>query len=204
MMMKENNMMKKTTLYQSGFSLLEVLVALLILSIGLLGIAGLQVTSKRSNFEALQRTTATMLANDILERIRGNPGQLSLYTNAGAGFTFTPSTGITTAVTDCANATCDSATLVTYDLYEWERAITGVAETTAGGADAGGLVSPTACISVPAGEPAGTINVAIAWRGLVKLSNPGINTCGEATGFYDDGADANVYRRVIEVETFIN
>ncbi len=196
--------------YQSGFSLLEVLIALLILSIGLLGIAGLQVTSKRINQEAIQRTTATMLARDMIERMRANASQFTaIYTNAGAGWEFTPSAGITTADTDCFNVTCDAATLASYDLYEWENAILGITEVSGGGANTGGLVTPTACITVPGGSPAGTVVIAIAWRGMVAIPDqpaPGKNACGDGTGLYDDATtgEANVFRRVIELQTFIN
>jgi type IV pilus assembly protein PilV len=55
---------------QAGFSLVEVLVALLILSIGLLGLAGLQITGLQQNQGALQRTRAAQLANDLVDRIR--------------------------------------------------------------------------------------------------------------------------------------
>ena len=57
---------------QSGFTLLEVLIAVLVLSIGLLGIAGLMATSMRNSHSAYQRTQATWLAYDIIDRMRGN------------------------------------------------------------------------------------------------------------------------------------
>ncbi|MGB9128630.1 MAG: type IV pilus modification protein PilV [Thiobacillus sp.] len=57
---------------QSGFTLLEVLVAVLVLSIGLLGLAGLMATSIRNNQSAYQRTQATWLAYDIVDRMRAN------------------------------------------------------------------------------------------------------------------------------------
>ena len=57
---------------QRGFTLIEVLVALFVLSVAILGIAGLQVTSKQTNFESVQRTNATFLAQELLERIRAN------------------------------------------------------------------------------------------------------------------------------------
>lgn len=60
---------------QQGFTLLEVLIALLILSIGLLGLAALQTTSLRANQMASMRTTATQLAYDISDRMRANPGR---------------------------------------------------------------------------------------------------------------------------------
>ena len=58
---------------QQGFTLLEVLIALLILSIGLLGLAALQTTGLRSNEMASMRTTSTQLAYDISDRMRANP-----------------------------------------------------------------------------------------------------------------------------------
>lgn len=57
---------------QSGFTLLEVMVAMLVLSIGLLGLAGLMASSMRNNQSAYHSTQATWLAYDILDRIRAN------------------------------------------------------------------------------------------------------------------------------------
>jgi type IV pilus assembly protein PilV len=58
---------------RSGFSLVEVLVALVVLSVGMLGIAALYVESLRSSRTALFRTQAVTLASDIADRIRANP-----------------------------------------------------------------------------------------------------------------------------------
>ena len=58
---------------QYGFTLLEVLIALLILSIGLLGLAALQTTGLRSNQMASMRTLATEAGYDITDRMRANP-----------------------------------------------------------------------------------------------------------------------------------
>jgi type IV pilus assembly protein PilV len=57
---------------QIGTSLLEVLIAVVVLSIGMLGLAGLQVAGLRVNQGALQRSQATILAYDILDRMRGD------------------------------------------------------------------------------------------------------------------------------------
>jgi type IV pilus assembly protein PilV len=56
----------------AGFTLLEVLVAMVVLSIGLLGLSGLQTTSLRNNQSALQRSQATLVGNDIIDRMRAN------------------------------------------------------------------------------------------------------------------------------------
>lgn len=55
-----------------GFTLIEALVALLVLSIGLLGVAALQLTSLRNNSNSALRTQATLLAYDIVDRMRAN------------------------------------------------------------------------------------------------------------------------------------
>lgn len=57
---------------QRGFSMIEVLVTVLILAIGLLGLAGLQSTALRSNHSAYLRSQATVLAYDITDRMRAN------------------------------------------------------------------------------------------------------------------------------------
>lgn len=57
---------------QKGFTLTEVLVAMLVLSIGLLGLASLQVTSLRNNHSAFQLSLATNLSYGIIDRMRAN------------------------------------------------------------------------------------------------------------------------------------
>ena len=55
-----------------GFTLIEVLVAMVVLAVGLLGVSGLQVTGLRSNHSALMRSQATLFASDMADRIRAN------------------------------------------------------------------------------------------------------------------------------------
>lgn len=55
-----------------GFTLLEVLIAIVVLSIGLLGLAGLQANGMRQNHSSNLRSQATFLAYDIMDRIRAN------------------------------------------------------------------------------------------------------------------------------------
>jgi type IV pilus assembly protein PilV len=57
-----------------GMTLVEVLVTLVIVSVGLLGVAALQLTSLRNNYDAYVRSQAAMLAADILDRMRANRG----------------------------------------------------------------------------------------------------------------------------------
>ena len=68
----------------TGFTLIEVLIAMLVLAVGLLGLAGLQATSLKNNQSAYNRSQATQLAYDMADRMRANVAGVATYTNAGA------------------------------------------------------------------------------------------------------------------------
>lgn len=70
----------------AGLTLVEILITLLVMSIGLLGVAGLHAMSLRNNYDALMRSHASTLAADIADRMRANRGaaidyQIDLTTN---------------------------------------------------------------------------------------------------------------------------
>ena len=64
---------------QDGFSLIELLVAMVIFTVGLLSIAGLQAVAKKSNYESNQRTTASHIAYGLLEEMRANGNGIATY-----------------------------------------------------------------------------------------------------------------------------
>ena len=100
---------------QDGFTLLEVLIALLVLSIGLLGLAGLQTTALRSNQMAGMRTLAIQHAYGISDRMRANPTGVDaqLYVQ---NVTATVPTGTTV---NCTMVACTPAQLAAFDLTAW-------------------------------------------------------------------------------------
>ena len=65
--------MNKNKNNQNGFSLIEVLIGLVLLAIGLLAIAGMQITSVRGNFFSSNMTQASVLAQDRMETLRNTP-----------------------------------------------------------------------------------------------------------------------------------
>lgn len=65
-------MKRKARRWQTGLNLLEVLIATLVLSLGLLGLAGLQVSSLKTTQNASLKQTATLVLYDLLERMRSN------------------------------------------------------------------------------------------------------------------------------------
>jgi type IV pilus assembly protein PilV len=105
---------------QAGFTLMEVLIALLILSIGLLGLASLQTNGLRSNQMASMRTTATQLANDIADRMRANPTGVDAQSYVIATSDADPVIPVGEA---CEGTTCTSAQMATYDLAQWRGAV---------------------------------------------------------------------------------
>ncbi|HET6630766.1 MAG TPA: type IV pilus modification protein PilV [Woeseiaceae bacterium] len=68
----------------AGFSLIEVLIALIVMSVGMLGIAGLYVHGMQAGRTSLFRHHAVTLAGDVADRIRANPHAGAAYIGAGA------------------------------------------------------------------------------------------------------------------------
>ena len=100
----------------AGFTLLEVLVALVVLSIGLLGLSGLQTSSLRNNHAAFLRSQATLLKTDIIDRMRANRESAT----AGAydiAYNATPDD------VSCVGS-CSANDVADIDLFEW-RAYVG-------------------------------------------------------------------------------
>jgi len=102
----------------AGFSLLEVLIALVILSVGLLGIAALISTALKSNGSAYMRTQATALAYNIIDRMRANVPATNLASYATT-MPAAPSAATNSPAT-CSGTPCTSAALATYDIAQWE------------------------------------------------------------------------------------
>lgn len=93
---------------QSGFSLVEVLIALIIMSVGMLGIAGLYVQSMQAGRTSMFRHNAVLLAGDVADRIRANPRAGAQYTLAGAD-------------NSCVarDVDCSEAEMAAHDVFLW-------------------------------------------------------------------------------------
>lgn len=74
-----------STQKQSGFTMLEALIALVVVSLGLLGIAGIIANSLKLNQGAQARSQASWLANDIIDRMRANRAKATDYALASCG-----------------------------------------------------------------------------------------------------------------------
>lgn len=107
---------------QAGISLLEVLIALLVLTIGALGFAGLQMTSLNQSTAANYRVSAVLIAQDAVERMELNPSERNTYLDddwTAGSFGGTPSD---TCIGSGSN--CDSQAIATWDIAQltWQAA----------------------------------------------------------------------------------
>jgi len=189
---------------QSGFTLIEILVALTLIAVGLLGLAQLIVKGQRASFEAYQRQQAIALANDMLEKIKANRARAADYalaapvaTPLGEGVRFADLTG--GSITNCATANCTADLLATYDAAYWDGLLFGTTETLNAGANqAGGVINARGCIEivVPAVAPStlNTYRVSVAWQGNSETVAPATSACGN--GLY--GTETR--RRVVSLD----
>lgn len=100
---------------QGGFTLIEVLVSAMILSIGLVGVAGLQVISLKNNQSAYMRSQVSAFAYDLADRMRSN------VAGADAGF-YDPDTAAVRA-TCTTTVGCTTQQLAQNDLAEWNASL---------------------------------------------------------------------------------
>jgi type IV pilus assembly protein PilV len=160
-----------------GFTLVEVLVSLVILSIGLLGIAKLMMFTSHSNDSAYLRSQATGLAYQMLDNMRANSAQASVVN--GPYTTLLTAAPASPGFTCVATAAC--ANLALYDVYQWKlrlNANSGVLPPLPLGALPNGQGSVTTALI--AGQT--TITIVVQWDDSVAQNtlNPGAASTTQA------------------------
>lgn len=144
---------------QNGFSLLEVLIAIIVLSIGLLGHSKIQALGVRAGADAHLRTEATFLANDMIERMRANRPSVASDYYATIDYANIDCTGAPAKI--CSDgaagsaADCTSTEMADEDAFNW---ICDVTASLPGGA---------ATVS----SAAGVFTVAVNWDSLDENGN---------------------------------
>jgi type IV pilus assembly protein PilV len=109
----------------AGFTLVEVLVALLVLSIGLLGLAALQLTSLSLNTDSYLRTQATFFAYDIVDKMRLNPAGVTsgnydvAVSGDAAGKISSYQSCVASSCKCTGTSTCDAGNLALNELGAW-------------------------------------------------------------------------------------
>jgi len=191
-----------------------VLVTIVILMIGLLGLAGLQSRALTAQMEAYQRSQALILLKDMANRINANRKAVACYAITPVG-TGAPYFGVDSTLPIPAVATCAAsiqviyptlpaatataaATIAAADMNSWHGLLLGAAETQ-GGASVGAMIGARGCIyeitALTPGVP-GAYMVAVVWQGLNSTAVPAID-CGE--GEYGDEAKRRVVTLPISI-----
>jgi type IV pilus assembly protein PilV len=146
-----NNIHRVSGIKAEGFTLVEVLIALVIMSVGMLGIAGLYVHSMQAGRTSMFRHHAVTLAGDVADRIRANPRAGAVYALAGAN-------------NNCiaAGIDCTAAEMAGNDIFLWDLQAT---QTLPNGDVTvvfdNGVVPPTYQITVSWTEPGEVLNYTV-------------------------------------------
>lgn len=139
---------------QNGFTMVETLVALVVLAIGLLGIAALYLNSLQAGRSAIYRTQAVNLAADLADRIRSNRTAIAAYANVYADASADVAACYTTAG-------CSAAQLAASDLNRWKA---DIAQLLPSGQ---GQVAVTAPVAL--GEPANYV-ITVRWAEVGEVN----------------------------------
>lgn len=161
----------RTTQRSSGFTLLEVLVAIVVFAFGLLGIASLQLSMQTTHVEGYQRSQAVLLMRDISERLNANLTNSADYVTGSA----TPVGFGDNLAEDCKDPALAEADR---DLCEWSLRLKGAAELTDGNRS-GAMIGARGCIEqIIAPDPSagvctpGVYRVSLVWQGMRSSRAP--------------------------------
>lgn len=169
---------------QRGVTMIEVLITIVILALGLLGLAGLQTRLQTSEMESYQRAQALILLDDMASRLASNRAAAASYvTDGGVGY----------------GEACPAAggSQQQRDISEWCQMLQGTSESS-GEASVGAMIGGLGCIEQLNAEE---YMITVAWQGFVPtVAPPNSVSCGQ--GEYDAAGDAancknDLCRRVI-------
>jgi len=157
--------------HERGVGMLEVLIAILVISVGALGFAGIQLTALSNSDEANYRSHATLIAQDAIERFISNPTQIDFYTTPGNWPNVALASGSEpTNWKTCIDAECSAAQMAAWDVAQLNWIVANTLP--------GGRIQSRAC-GFNALEC-----IAISWSGQAPgecLSAGGINTSDDSS-----------------------
>lgn len=164
-----------------GFTLIEVLIALVVLAFGVLSLARLLARAGEAELEAVQRTQAMALAQDIVDRINSNRANAAQYVGD-----YTPGAQLAQCGPD--------GTIAERDRCQWTNQLAG-ALVLDEGRPIGAPLLARGCIVASAPN---VYVVAIAWQGITPTEAPD-NVCGAGT--FDREPNRRVYSTVVQIAT---
>lgn len=155
-----------------GFSLIEVMIAVAIVTIGLLGLAGLQARAHQAEVESFARAQALLMLQDMSDRISTN------LANARDGQYAAPLLGVPGTDVFFSGGVCAGADTLQNDLCEWDRGLKGASEQQ-GTVAVGAVANARGCIEFD--DANDRYVVSVAWQGIGDFGavDPGV-TCASA------------------------
>ena len=156
---------------QRGTSMIEVLVSIVIVVLGLLGLAGLQSHASLAEMESFQRAQAILLLQDMVDRVNANRMIANQFVTPGA------------VGTDQGVQNCTPFTGPQRDICEWNNALVGAAETSAGGSKVGAMIGARGCVTNTVAVMPRQYQISVVWQGLNATKAPP-TPCGQ--GMYGD------------------
>lgn len=103
---------------QHGITLIESLVAIVVVALGILGILGVQMRTLNDTQTSVRRAQAVRLIEDLSERMKINPNALANLNGYVTDWDATPA-----SLKDCSASTCTNAELAGYDLAQWKQTV---------------------------------------------------------------------------------
>lgn len=154
---------------ERGFSMLEVLISLLLVSVGALGMAALQGKSVRYTQDVLQRNEAMLLAQQLLEQMRSNPaGALSSnkFSSSSAYYKALGDAFETTTRSDCSTRDrgAGGSDVAKADLACWLQSVQASLPVTSAILSASYSVCPSQSDGICSATPSSAVLIQIAWK----------------------------------------
>ena len=163
---------------QNGMTFIEILIALVVLVTGILGAVAMQATAKKGSMDALQRSVASALTQDILERMRSNDiNELGNYANT---YLAAAPAALTTCFT--AGTLCTPAQLRAEDLVQWQQGLFS-------------LIDGVGCIAVNNN----LVTITVSWQGRTSTQDGASNNSVAAQGC----GSASDSRRQVVLQSFV-
>lgn len=192
----------------AGFSLIEVLVSVLIVVVGLLGLAGMQARAQIAELESYQRAQALVLLYDMMDRVNNNRTTASCFvvtTDTILGAPYFGDGATASAACNVSNS-ADQAMAIA-SMNAWNDLLQGGAEKKGAGATkVGAMIGARGCVSYDATTEyirftsgtnvagTGEFTVAVSWQGMADTFAP-TKACG--AGLYGTAAAADTKRRTV-------
>jgi type IV pilus assembly protein PilV len=166
-----------------GASMIEVLVTIVILAVGLMGVAGLQGRLQVSEMEGYQRSQAMILLDDMAYRFAANRNFAADYVTTAANPT---GAGVTCPVV--------ATTMQQRDTREWCLALQGAGEKTSADVKVGAMIGGRGCVEA---LPNNEYLITVAWQGTGPVSAPPASVACGANQYDGAGCTNDRCRRVV-------